>query len=62
MDYANTYKNVYAWFYASDMQLNMDTDADFLVLPKACSKIAWYFRFLNDPAGNKTIMLITVLS
>ena len=53
MDYANTYKNVFVRFYASDMQLNVDTDAAFLVLPKARSRIAGYFRLLNDPNGDK---------
>ena len=35
MDYANTYPHVFVCFYASDMQLAVDTDAAFLVLPKA---------------------------
>ena len=38
-------------FYASDMQLAVNTDAVFLVLPKARSHIAGYFRLLNDPKG-----------
>ena len=48
LDYASTYPQVYIRFYASDMQLHVDTDAAFLVLPKACSRIAGYFRFLNN--------------
>ena len=35
LDYANTYKNVYVRFYASDIQLHVDIDVDFLVLPNA---------------------------
>ena len=35
LDYANTYKNLFVRFYASDMQLHVDTDAAFLVVPKA---------------------------
>ena len=54
MDYANTYKNVYVCFYASDMQLNVDTDAAFLVLPKACSQIVGNFQLFNDPNGNNS--------
>ena len=53
MDYANTYRHVFLRYYASDMQLNVDTDAAFLVLPKARSRIAGYFRLLNDPNGQK---------
>ena len=48
LDYANTYKHVYLCFYASDMQLHVDTDAAFLVLPKARSRIAGYFRLLSN--------------
>ena len=47
MDYANTYPNVFLRFYASDMQLHVDTDAAYLVLPKAKSRIAGYYRLLN---------------
>ena len=43
MDYANTYQNMYVWFYASDMQLNVDTDTAFLVLSKTRSRIAGFF-------------------
>lgn len=35
------------------MQLNVDTDAAFLVMPKARSCIAGYFCLLNDPDGPK---------
>ena len=33
LDYANTYQIVSLKFYAGDMQLHIDTDAVFLVLP-----------------------------
>ena len=46
LDYAHTYQDIYLRFYASDMQLHVDTDAAFLVLPNACSQIAGYFRLL----------------
>ena len=49
MDYANTYPNAYVRFYASDMQLTVDTDATFLVLPKARSRITGYFRLIKNP-------------
>ena len=47
LDYANTYQDVFVRYYASDMQLHVDTDAAFLVLPKARSRIAGYYRLLR---------------
>ena len=47
MDYANTYPDVTVRFYASDIQLYIDTDAAYLVLPKARSRVAGYFRLLK---------------
>ena len=49
LDYANTYKNVFVRFFASDMQLQINSDAAFLVLPKARSCIAGYFCLLDRP-------------
>ena len=40
-------------FFASDMQLTVDLDAAFLVLIKARSRVAGYFRFLNHPSTNR---------
>ena len=51
MDYANTYKDAYVRFYASDMHLMVDSDAAYLVLPKARSRIAGYFRLANTPTS-----------
>jgi hypothetical protein len=53
LDYANTYKNVFVRYYASDMQLHVDTDAAYLVLPKAKSRIAGYFRLLHHKDSSK---------
>ena len=44
MDYLATYPDVYLRFYASDMQLHVETDAAYLVLPKARSRIAGFFH------------------
>ena len=44
MDYAATFPDVVLRFYASDMILKIDSDAAYLVLPKARSRIAGYFR------------------
>ena len=43
LDYVNTYSNTALRFYASDMQLLVDSDAAYLVLPKARSQIVGYF-------------------
>ena len=51
LDYANTHPNAYIRFYASDMQLMIDSDAAYLVLPKARSRIAGYFRLGNKPSN-----------
>ena len=48
MDYANTYPNAVLRFHASDMVLHIDSDAAYLVLPKARSRVAGYFRLLNQ--------------
>ena len=51
MDYANTYPNAYIRFYASDIQLMIDSDVAYLVLPKARRRIAGYFRLDNLPTS-----------
>jgi len=48
LDYANTYKQGRIRYYASDMNLEIDSDAAYLVLPKARSRMAGYFRLLDD--------------
>ena len=52
LDYVNTYKNAILRFYASDMILKIDSDAAYLVLPKARSRIAGYFRLLDHPENS----------
>ena len=47
MDYAYTYPNAYIRYHASKMILHVDSDAAYLVLPKAKSRIAGYF-YLAD--------------
>lgn len=53
LDYANTYQHVALRFYASDMILHIDSDAAYLVLPQARSRIAGYFRLLTDPPHHR---------
>ena len=40
LDYANTHQEISLRFFASKMQLTVDSDAAFLVLPKARSRVA----------------------
>ena len=47
MDYAATYPNVYMRYFTSDIVLSVDSNAVYLVLPNAKSRIAGYFQ-LND--------------
>ncbi len=47
LDYVATYPDVILRYYASDMILKVDSDAAYLVLPKARSRIAGYFRLEN---------------
>ena len=53
LDYVNTYQNVLVRFYASDMILNIETDAAYLVLPKARSRLAGYF-YMGHHKGKKS--------
>ena len=55
MDYAHTYPNATIRYYTSDMQLHVDSDAAYLLLPKALSHGAGHF-FLSShtPTGVTT--------
>ena len=48
MDYVSTYNKASIRFYASDMITEMDSDASYLVLPKAKSRYAGYYRLLRN--------------
>ena len=50
IDYAATYPNAYVRYHASDMILNVDSDAAYLVQPQAKSRVAGYFHLSNLPA------------
>ena len=43
MDYLHTHPDAKTRYHASDMQLYIDSDAAYLVAPKAKSRIAGYF-------------------
>ena len=50
MDYASTYPDVFLRYHARDMILHVDSDAAYLVAPKARSRIAGFFYLSNHPA------------
>ena len=63
MDYLHTYPDAFLRFYASDMVLHVESDAAYLVAPKARSRIAGYFHLsahpnkTNNPTINATIQV-----
>jgi hypothetical protein len=52
LDYAATYPNAKIRYYASDMQLQVDSDAAYLVLPQAKSRYAGYFYLGSSHSTN----------
>jgi hypothetical protein len=61
LDYCATYPNTYLRYYASDMILHIDSDASYLCLPKARSRVAGYFQLnsakRNNPNLNAAILI-----
>ena len=53
MDYLHTYPNAYLRYYASNMVLHVDSDAAYLVAPKARSRVAGYFHLSDHPNVTK---------
>ena len=49
LDYAATYPSAKIRYYASDMILHADSDAAYLVLPNARSRIAGHFYLSSKP-------------
>ena len=60
LDYVATYQNVKIRFHACDMQLNVDSDAAYLVQPQARSRYAGYF-YLGSPQPKHYILNGAVL-
>ena len=52
MDYLATYPNAYIRYHASDMILHIDSDAAYLVLPEAKSRIAGFYQLTNTARPN----------
>ena len=57
MDYVNTYQHAYIRYKASDMVLHIDSDAAYLVAPKARSRVAGYFHLSDHPSKKKNATL-----
>ena len=53
MDYVNTYPDAFLRFRASDMILHIDSDAAYLVAPRARSRVAGYFHLAEHPFKTK---------
>ena len=49
MDYLATYPDAYIRYHAIGMKLNIDTDPEYLVLTKTCSRIAGFYHPTNTP-------------
>ena len=54
LDYVLTHPNTTIQYHASDMVLNVDSDAAYLVLPRARSRLAGHF-FLSSPGSPSRI-------
>ena len=52
MDYVATYPDAYIRYNASDMILHVDSDAAYLVLPNAKSRIAGFFQLTDHPSDS----------
>ena len=48
LDYMYTYKNTSIRYHKSDMLLHVDSDAAYLILPKARSRVTGYFQLTNN--------------
>ena len=53
LDYLATYPNAKLRFYAGNMKLHFESDAAYLVLPGAKSRIAGYFYLHAPPSASK---------
>ena len=53
LDYLATYPDAKIRFYAGNMQLHLESDAAYLVLPGAKSRVAGYFYLHAPPHANK---------
>ena len=54
MDYLHTFPNAKLRFYTGDMQLHIESDVAYLVLPGALSRAAGHFYLSASATSNKT--------
>ena len=53
MNYVMTYPNTYIRYYTSDMIINIDSDAAYLVAPRARSRVVGYYYLSSIPHATK---------
>ena len=56
MDYIATYIDVYIQYHASDMQLHIDTDTPYTILPKARIIIVGFYHLTKTPHKSETFL------
>lgn len=56
LDYVSTYLSVALRFYAFNMHLHVDSDAAYLVTPKARSRITGLYYFKLNPTHNPHLL------
>jgi hypothetical protein len=49
MNYLTTYQHVYIQYHTSDMILLINSNAAYLIIPKAKSRVVGYFQLNDDP-------------
>ena len=59
MDYLHTHPDSVIWFHASDIILYKESDADYLVLPQARSRVASIFYLSNATSGRPPLNGVT---
>ncbi len=57
LDYMWTHTDAIIWYHASDMILNVHSDASYLSAPKACSRAGGYFFLCSIPQDGDPIKL-----
>ncbi len=57
LDYMWTHPDAIIWYHASDMILNVHSDASYLSAPKACSRAGGYFFLGSIPQDGDQINL-----
>ena len=56
LDYVATHPNAVIIYHKSDMVLHVDSDAAYLVLPEACSRLAGHYFLSTDPGLTRTVL------